>query len=59
MPQVSVSVEGERGDQARLQQPRHRPGPGPRLPPVPGLGTVTIITAAPEQVTHVTSHVAS
>ena len=55
MTQVSVSVEGERGDQPRLQQPRHRPGP--RLPPVPGLGTVTIITAAPEQVAHVTCHV--
>ena len=61
MTQVSVSVEGERGDQARLQQPRHRPGPGPRhrLPAVPGLGTVTIITATPEQVAHVTCHVAS
>ena len=57
MTQVSVSVEGERGDQARLQQPRRRPGP--RLPPVPGLGTVTIITATPEQVAHVTCHVAS
>ena len=54
MTQVSVSVEGERGD-----QPRHRPGPRPRLPPVPGLGTVTIITAAPEQVAHVTCHAAS
>ena len=53
MTQVSVSVEGERGDQARLQQPRHRP----RLPAVPGLGTVTIITATPEQVAHVTCHV--